>query len=341
MEAAFIRDQFEELGLLLAAGLMLPGLATAAPADADCDRACLNKVVEDYLAAMKAHDPKKVSMSPTVRYTENGVELPLPDGLWRTATGIGKYRLTVADPTIGEVGFFAAVEENGVPILLATRLQVVDHKISQIEAVVARDGLGGAKSPPMDVLGDSPRKQFLQTLAPKDRRSRQEMIAIVNTYWTGIEDNMGDEPPLFAKDCDRIEDGVYTTNRGVPEEGEPNSASYPCIEAFALGYYHNDTRVRSRRFLAIDEERGLVYTGFFIDHDAAIRSYKLTNGKTVTVDRTAPWTWMAQEIFQINKDGKISQIEAVLLSVPYGMRPGWHTGIPAPSPAAVTDGYRE
>ena len=81
--------------------------------------------------------------------------------------------------------------------------------------------------------------------------------------------------------------------------------------------------------------------GFFIDHDAAIRSYKLTNGKTVSVDRTAPWTWMAQEIFQINKDGKISQIEAVLLSVPYGMRPGWHTGIPAPSPAAVADGYRE
>src|SRR3546814_8551373 len=68
------------------------------------------------------------------------------DGLWRTVSDIGKYRLTVADPTIGEVGFFAQVLENGVPILLATRLQVVNHTISQIEAVVSRTGLSEIRS---------------------------------------------------------------------------------------------------------------------------------------------------------------------------------------------------
>jgi hypothetical protein len=327
------------IGFLCFTALMLPLGAGAAPAD--CDRACLDDIVEDYLAAMKTHDPSGIAMAPEVRYTENGVDLPLPDGLWRTVSDIGKYRLTVADPTIGEVGFFAQVLENGVPILLATRLQVVNHTISQIEAVVSRTGLSGHEGDPpnLEALGDTPRAQFRQTLAADDRRSRQEMMAIVNTYWTGIEQNTGDEPPLFADDCDRIEAGTYTTNRGVPKKGEPNSASYPCKEAFALGYYANDTRVRDRRILAVDEERGLVYTGFFIDHDAVMRSYKLNNGNTVTVSRTAPWTWMAQEIFQINKDGLISQVEAVLLSVPYGMGPGWNTGIPMPSPAAVADGF--
>ena len=34
---------------------------------------------------------------------------------------------------------------------------------------------------------------------------------------------------------------------------------------------------------------------------------------------------MIHEIFQI-RDGKIGQVEAILLSVPYGMKPGWTSG---------------
>jgi hypothetical protein len=31
----------------------------------------------------------------------------------------------------------------------------------------------------------------------------------------------------------------------------------------------------------------------------------------------------------------------VLLSVPYGMRPGWSSGMHLPSPAAQRDGFKE
>ncbi len=61
----------------------------------------------------------------------------------------------------------------------------------------------------------------------------------------------------------------------------------------------------------------------------------------MTVRNTAPWTWGIHEIFQVNSDGQISQVEAVLLSVPYGMRPGWSTGMHMPSPQAVRDGFKE
>ena len=77
------------------------------------------------------------------------------------------------------------------------------------------------------------------------------------------------------------------------------------------------------------------------DHDAALRTYALKNGKTATVHSTAPWTWQIHEIFQITGEGKISQIEAVLLSVPYGMRPGWSTGVHLPSPQAERDRFKE
>jgi hypothetical protein len=324
---------------------LVPLNALAARSAPDCNRACLNAIVEQYLAAMPTHDPSKAPLAPEVRYTEDGVELTLPDGLWRTADAVGKYRLYVDDPEQGEVGFFAKMSENGAPVLLATRLRIVDRKITEIESVVARssDMLGGGPGGRrrQDALGDAPRPQFLQVLPPADRRSRQQMIDIVNTYFTGIENNNGSRPPLFADDCNRIENGSYTTNRPLPPHGEPSGANYSCKKAFALGYYHDDTRLRDRRFLVIDRERGLVYTSVEFDHDATVRSYRLHDGRTVTVTRTAPWTWMIHEIFQINKEGKISQVEAVLLSVPYGMRPGWHTGVHISSPQAVRDHFRE
>jgi hypothetical protein len=335
--------------LLLACLAALMGLAADFPARAggspDCDRSCLSDIADKYLAAMLAHDPAKAPLARNARYTENGVELPLPDGLWRTLESIGKYRLLVADAQNGSLGFFAKAVENGSPVLLATRLKVQHHEISEIESIAARltvtIGGGPSGEPRSDQLGDTPRAQFLTPLPAGQRRSRAQLAAIVNSYFSGIENNTGDRPPPFAADCLRLENGSQTSGRPAREGAEPGPTNYSCREAFHLGYYHEDTRLRNRRVLAVDEERGLVYAGIFLDHDATIRSYKLQDGRSVTVRNTAPWTWAAHEVFQINADGQISQIEAVLLSVPYGMRPGWSTGVHLPSPAAQRDGFKE
>ena len=101
------------------------------------------------------------------------------------------------------------------------------------------------------------------------------------------------------------------------------------------------TLSRNRRILAVDTERGLVYAGVFFDHDATVRSYKLQDGRENKVRNTGPWTWMIQELFEVNADGKISQVEAILLSVPYGLSAGWDTGVHVPDPAAFKDGYQE
>ena len=328
------------LALLLAA-------AAAAPAadSSSCDRACLNDLAEKYLAALLAHDPSKVAFAANARYSENGVELTLPDGIWRTAGSIGVYRLLVADPKEGSIGFFAKGEENGAQVLIATRLKVVNQQITEAESIVPRltatIGGGPSSQPRVDQLGDAPRKQFVTPVPPGQRRTRQQLAAIANSYFTGIEGNTGDKPPPFAADCLRLENGSQTSGMPLPAGSEPSSANLSCREAFGLGYYREDTRLRNRRVLAIDEERGLVYTGIFLDHDATVRSYKLTDGRTQTVRNTGPWTWIAQEVFQVSAAGEISQIEAVLLSVPYGMRPGWSTGVHLPSPAATKDRFKE
>ena len=336
-------------GSVIRSALALLALALAGPApgaeSSACDRACLNGIVEQYLAAMLAHDPSKAPIAAGTRYTENGVELPLPDGLWRTLGSIGPYRLAVADPSAGTVGFFVKAQENDAPVLVGTRLKIRARQIVEIESLASRltatIGGGPNSQPRVDQLGDAPRPQFLATLPREARHSRAQLAAIANSYFTGIENNTGDKPPPFAADCLRLENGSQTTGRPLAPGSTPGPANYPCQEAFGLGYYHEDTRLRNRRVLAIDEERGLVYAGVCFDHDATVRSYQLKDGRTVSVRNTAPWTWMVHELFEVNAEGKISQVEAVLLSVPYGMRPGWSTGEHIADPQATHDHFKE
>jgi hypothetical protein len=339
--------RFAALALSLSAllGVSILAHAPARAATADCDRACLNGIVEKYVAALQARDPKQAPIARGTRYSENGVDLTLPDGLWRTVGKVSPYRLVVADPKEGSVGFFIKADENGTTVLVGTRLKVVKQEITEIESYGARlsNTVGGANAALFgpEILGDTTRKQFVTAMAPEKRRSREALSAIVNSYFTGLENNHGDKVPNFADDCYRIENGSATTGRPVTGDAKPGAANYGCKEAFGLGYYRDDTRLRNRRILAIDEERQVVYAGVFFDHDATIRSYQIKDGRTVTVRNTAPWTWGIHEVFQINEQGQISQVEAVLLSVPYGMRPAFSTGVHMPSPQARKDGFKE
>jgi len=330
---------------LITGATPLMGISSDAPRSTSCDRACLTGIAEQYLAAMLAHDPTKAPIAAAARYTENGVELALPDGLWRTVQSVGTYRLFVTDPGAGSIGFMVKAQENGAPVLVGTRLAVVDRRITEMESIVARLGatVGGGPSTlaRTDELGETPRRQFLTPLPPDKRRTRGQLAAIVNRYFTGIENNTGDKPPPFAEDCLRLENGTQTSGRPIAPGAAPGPLNFSCKEAFRLGYYREDTRLRNRRVLAVDEERGLVYTGVYFDHDATVRSYRLKDGRTVTVRSTAPWTWAIQEIFEVNADGQISQIEAVLTSVPYGMRPGWRTGLHLRSAQVAREHFKE
>ncbi len=330
----------------LTIGIGFLGGASIGMAAADaCDRACLESIAEKYLAALVQHDPSKAPILPGTRYTENAVDLPLPDGLWRTAGQIGKYRLYVSDPQQGEIGFFAKATENGAPVLIATRLKVVKGQIAEIESYAPRLGNniteGPGSSPRVDELGEVTRKQFTTALPPGKRLSREKLVSIASTYYTGIENNTGVKVPPFADDCMRLENGSPTTGVPLAPGATPTTHNMKCKDAFGLGYYREDTRLRNRRILAVDEDRGLVYMGCFFDHDATVRSYTVKDGSTRKVSQTGPWTWGTHEIFQINADGQISQIEAVLLAFPYGTRPGWNTGQHVPSEQARKDGFKE
>jgi hypothetical protein len=312
----------------------------------DCDRVCLQGLAEQFIGALLAHDPSKVPLAKGVSYSENSVPLPIPDGFWKNATGVRSYRLYIADPDWGTVGFYARMYENGAPVIVSARLKVYNHRISEIETIVTSerwrmDPVGPGSALP-DYLGEKPRSEFTQEVPASQRRSREELMKIVNTYFSGIENNTGDKPPLFSSHCHRIENGRPTSNVPVPAGREPGGMNMSCAQDIAQGNHRNDNRIRSRRVMAVDLEHQVVMTSVYFDHenDASIRSYTLKNGKTVTVNETSPSTLQAHETFSIDKEG-ISQVEAVFTNVTYGTRPYFDKGFHMSSPQAMQDGFNE
>jgi hypothetical protein len=309
----------------------------------DCDRACLQGLAEQFIAALVAHDPSKVPLAKGVRYSENSVPLPIPDGFWKNATGVRPYRLYIADPEWGTIGFYARMDQNGAPVIVSTRLRIYNHQITEIETVVTPERVRIAgRDDNTDYLGEKPRPEYTQVVPPAQRRTREELMKIVNTYFTGIENNTGDKPPIFSSHCQRLEDGHPTSNVPVAPGKERGGINMSCAEDLAMGYHRNDNRIRSRRVMAVDLEHQVVMTSVYFDHenDAPIRSYQLKNGKTVTVTDTGTSTLQAHETFSIDRQG-ISQVEAVFTNVTYGTRPYFSTGFHMDSPQAVKDGFNE
>ena len=100
---------------------------------------------------------------------------------------------------------------------------------------------------------------------------------------------------------------------------------WSCREQFESGMLHFVSRIRDRRYVAVDEERGLVLAFAFFDHDAgASRHFKTPNGREMTAGPVEPWTWEIAELFKVEK-GLLHEIEAVLERAPYGMASGWST----------------
>lgn len=299
------------------------GASPAAKAG-DCDRACLNGFVDQYMSAVAAHDPSKLPHAANIRYTENNVEMKLGEGLWQTSDGWGTYKVYVDDPQTGQVGFLGVSNEDTHLSVFAARLKVVDHKVTEIEVIVARQdrpgpqGAGPLAGGPEN-LKDKP--LFSQDEPAGERVSRDKLIALADGYFSTIQQNTGKLFTTFDPDCQRMENGSITANNPDPKAGAVQRMG--CQAQLETGMLKMVTRCRDRRYL-VDEQRQMVFAATFFDHNGTVRKNTLVDGtvRTVGAPFDRPYTFLIFELFKI-KDGKIRQIEAVLDTVPYYMPSPW------------------
>ncbi len=295
--------------VIAAAGLALALLgaqASAAQAQS-CDRACLEKIGKDYLAAYLKHDTNAIPVSPTVKYSENNVTMPFPDGSWDTVTEEVGTPLIYSDPKTQQVTVVTATMQRQIEGYLAARLRVQNGEITEIEHILSTKR--NLSSPPTPI-GDV--KQYVHAAGIADivpeaeRSSREEIIKLGDGYFKTLQQNDGTLHSRFAADATRRENGMLFKD---------------IAGGFRGGYYAFNNRVR-RMPVMVDEERQIVLFRGFIDHKGVLDTYKTTDGKERKSIFQEPQTWDFLEMFKI-RNGEIAAVEAVFIQGEYNQHTPW------------------
>jgi len=280
----------------------------------------LYRLAESYLDALAARDPARLPWAEDALCSENNVRLAIGDGLWNTISARRRgYDLKAADPAAGQVSWFGVVEEHGHPAIMALRLRATMGKIVEAESIVCRK-VDLSPFPGIDTYLE-PRPLMLADVPESRRRPRGEMIRIADGYFDTIQLNDGTLHTDFTDDCERIENGVQTTNN-ADAFGDYPIAGLGCAEQFRMGHFKFDDRLRDRRFPLVDEEKGLVLAGGFIDHTGRLVDLTWTDGTPARSVFHYPHSFALLELFKI-VDGRIAGVEAVFVTVPYNMVTAW------------------
>ena len=311
--------RFALIAALAIAGASAVAEHAACAAPVACDRACLEGFVDHYIEALVAHDPTKIPLAADVRFVENGVQLPLGSALWKTASGRGTYSHYFADTTSEQAGFVGTLREHGQGLILVLRLAVRNGRIADIEQLAIRArNVDEYEKLKMDPL-------WLAPVPEAQRLPRDQLAALVNRYYTGMQGNdpHGDYS-FFHKDCNRVEHGRQTTNNAPSNYGHsdiPNFVTMGCEAQFQTGFLGFVTSIRDRRYPVIDEERQTALAFAAFDHNGSIRKIPLSTGQMFNVPPyfSTPRTLTIAEGFKV-LDNKLRLIEATLTEAPYGMR---------------------
>jgi hypothetical protein len=296
--------------------------ASVGPIPLNCNRACLEGVIDQYLAALVKHDPRGLPLSEDVIYTENSQVLKVGDGFWKTAEGLGNYKHVFADPEFGQVAMMGTMREAGGPILMSLRLRIELGRITEIESVYFKPGGGGPNNIAAVDAGKAEDIWF-KTIPPAQRLSRPEMIAVADAYFSGLQKNdgrgvNGTGTYPFTSDCHRIENGSPTTN--VPNVEGPFALD--CMGQFKMGYYFVVTAIHNRRYPLVDAERGVVWAHTVFDQ-GTVNSGTLSNGQPYSYRGfNRPGSILVTEAFLI-EEGKIRRVEMIGPAALYHINSPW------------------
>lgn len=319
-------------------GLFLPAAdASTGPIPLNCNRACLENLVDQYLTALAARDPQRLPLSKDVKYTENDQVIEVGDGTWKTVEGRGKYTHIFADPDFGQVAYMGTMIEAGGPMLMSLRLRVELGRITEIESIYYRPGGGGPNNIAEMDKPHKPEDFWFKSIPPAQRMSRQELIAVADGYFSGLQKNdgkgiNGTGTYPFTNDCHRIENGSPTTNVPPPANQAPpapdqvNASAMDCLAQFKLGYYFVVQNIHGRRYPVVDQERGIVWAHAVFDQ-GTVNQGILSDGRAYAFRGfNRPSSILVTEAFLI-EGGKIRRVEMIGPSVPYHLQSPWPGGL--------------
>ena len=210
--------------------LIAAGFAAVLPAlGAPCDRACLKASLDQYLQAILKHDPQAAPLFLGYRHTENALLVKSNEGAWKSMTSIGKVDRRYYDPVTGQAAFFGVLNEGAEPTVTTVRIRVEDRKITEAEWNIARRIAAGING--FDAQGKPQAYAFAPdnlALHPPEERvvpagqrlSREELVAITNSYFDGITAHDG-SMIMAHPGCSRVENGQTVSGDPAARAGSP------------------------------------------------------------------------------------------------------------------------
>lgn len=252
--------------------LFIASFVAALPAvAASCDRTCLKSFLDQYLQAVMKHDPQAAPLWLGYRHTENAQLVKLGEGAWKSVTSIGKVDRRYYDPVTEQAAFFGVLNEGPQPTVTTVRIRVENRKITEGEWIIARPVAAGING--FDAQGKPRAYAFnpenlamypiAQRVVPAGQRlSRDELIAVTNSYFDGITAHDG-SMIMAHPGCSRLENGQ--TVSGDPTAGPASPAFSKAVPGVRPGsscasglQNFNLTNVAARRFPVVDTEAQIV-----------------------------------------------------------------------------------
>jgi hypothetical protein len=250
-------------GPLILFSLLCCGIAHGA----DCTRAGLATLTDDYLSALSSHDASRLPLASTVKYTENARALKVGEGLWTTAGRVTFQRKLLDGERCGALAQ-AVIEEAGMekPTIIGVRLQLADRKITEIETYIARK-TEFAHKPEGVQLQDG--DDWEAIVPEKDRTSREAMNAAADAYFVMFDVPATKDQIPFATPCNRFENGTRTTRGDCSNLGPAGRGGM---------------KMTHRRYPLSDLEAGLT-AGFVLFNGRLLdfHMFKFRNGKITQI----------------------------------------------------------
>ncbi len=252
--------------------VFVAGLAAVLPAlGATCDRACLKSSLDQYLQAVLKHEPQAAPLFLGYRQTENAKLVKLGEGAWKSITSIGKVDRRYYDPVSGQAAFFGVLNEGDEPTVTTVRIRVENRKITEGEWIIARRVAAGING--FDAQGKPRAYAFgpdnlalhppgRHPVPPAQRLSRDELIAITNSYFDGITAHDG-SMIMAHPACSRLENGQTVGGdpdayAGSPPPPAPAPGARPPSSCASGLQNFNLQNVVARRFPVVDTEAQIV-----------------------------------------------------------------------------------
>lgn len=170
-------------------------------ATAKCKRDSLQATIDQYFKALAAHEPGMVSMTASVKYTENGKMVDVGQGIWKTA-GELKFKRSVIDTETCNTVTESVLGDDGTDRVMGLRLRSDAGKISEIEAIIIHPG-DYPFGPNPQALIDSKSDDWETPLAPDQRASRDDLTLLVDRYFKLFPAGACG----FMQGCQRLENG--------------------------------------------------------------------------------------------------------------------------------------